>query len=53
MYLKQLQPADFTTLDIAYQNILGIMKNEVFSGKLKKILLSGEEGRIYKFHKRI
>ena len=43
MYLKQLQPADFTTLDIAYQNILGIMKNEVFSGKLKKILLSGEE----------
>ena len=37
--LKQLQPADFTTLDIAYHNILAIMKNEVFSGKIKKILL--------------
>ena len=38
--LKQLHPADFTTLDIAYHNIIYILKNEVFSGKLKNILPS-------------
>ena len=43
IYLKQLQPADFTTLDIAYHCILNIMNHQVFKGKLKNILLSKDD----------
>ena len=41
--LKTLQPSDFTSLDIAYHNILRIMDCEVFKGKLKNILPKKED----------
>ena len=43
MILKTLQPADFTTLDISYHNILNIIDNEVFNSSLKEILIPKKE----------
>ena len=53
MSLKLLQPADFTSLDIAYTNIYRILEHPfLFSGKLNELLpLVETRNKFYKFIK--